>query len=750
MLRQYELVDLVKSYNPSVDEGLLDRAYVFTTKVHGLQKRHSGDPYFSHPIEVAGILTKLKLDTATIITGLLHDTIEDTDTTFEDLSKLFGEEIAVLVDGVTKLSNIHLSTRTEKQADNFRKFFLATAKDVRVLLVKLADRLHNMRTLHHIPTPEKRKRIAEETLDIYAPLANRIGIQTFRDELEDLAFKELNPNAREDILCRVDDLRESTSERIELIREQIEEALAEHDLKAVVKGRMKRPYSIWRKMERKALSFERFHSLSDIVGFRLIMEKPEQCYAAMGILHSKWNFVPGRFKDYISTPKRNGYQSIHTTIAGPNGQQVEVQIRTKEMHEVAEAGVAAHWQYKEQNYSGVDVKRHSHSSGAVLRQALFDDLKSLADLLDEEESSEEFLEHTKMEMYSDSVFAFSPKGDLITLPRQASALDFAYAVHTSIGDSCVGAKINGRHRPISSVLRNGDVVEILVSTAQHPTPDWERMVVTGRAKSAIRRNVRELRNREFIELGSKQFLNLLERNQIKPTKKLVKAMSKHFNVSEANDLYLRLGAGKVSDADLIKFLESYQKTSKNKPKRLRTDLNPKMDPSSVSGKGANKSLPLLGLKPGLAVHFAPCCHPLPGDQIIGVKLLGRGVMVHRRDCELLDKFDSEWFDVRWDESLEDELKSVGRIIVIVQNEPGVLGQAASIIAQHEANITNLRFINQDDFFAEIAIDIVVNSVDHLAKIIESLSGIEAVNAIRRAESSDFANNGEQFEMVGQA
>lgn len=747
MLRQYELVDLVKAYNPHVDEALLNRAYVYTTKVHGQQLRHSGDPYFSHPIEVAGILTQLKLDTATVITGLLHDTIEDTDTTYDELADLFGDEIATLVDGVTKLSNIQLTNRDAKQAENFRKFFLATSKDVRVLIVKLADRLHNMRTLAFMPKAASRKRIAEETLDIYAPLARRIGIQTFRDELEDLAFAELNPNARDDILRRIDDLRDSSSAVIEQVRKRIEDMLNENGITAKVTGRLKRPYSIWRKMERKAVSFDHFHALSDILGFRVIVDTPDTCYQTLGVLHRQWSFVPGRFKDYVSTPKRNGYQSIHTTIVGPKGQQIEVQVRTHQMHEVAEAGVAAHWQYKEQNYDD-DGDQHYHASGVELRQALFHDLKTFADLLDEEESSEEFLEHTKMEMYLDQVFVFTPKGDLVTLPRNASALDFAYGVHTSIGDTCVGAKINGRHRPIGSMLRNGDVVEILVSAAQTPTPDWERMVVTGRARSAIRRKVREVRNREFIELGIKQLSNLLSREGIKHTKKLLKSLVQLSMSASPEDLYIKIGSGNIADTDLMGFIKLYQSHTDGKSSASGSEAAG-ADLSGAAGSDLQvPSLPLVGLKPGLAVHFAPCCHPLPGDEIIGVKILGRGVMVHRRSCDLLEQFDSEWFDVSWDESLKDEMTAIGRLILVAINEPGVLGDTASVIARHEANITNVRFLSQDDYFAELAIDIAVTGLDQLNRIIESLSTIDSINAIRRAESSDMSQNPDQLELAG--
>ncbi|MBL4907100.1 MAG: bifunctional (p)ppGpp synthetase/guanosine-3',5'-bis(diphosphate) 3'-pyrophosphohydrolase, partial [Sneathiella sp.] len=486
MLRQVELVERVLSYDPQADEDLLNRAYVFTIKTHGSQVRASGDPYFSHPIEVAGILTELKLDMATIITALLHDTIEDTVATQEEIEKNFGTEIAVLVDGVTKLSQLELQSDRTKQAENFSKLLLAISNDIRVLLVKLADRLHNMRTLHFITKPEKRIRIATETMEIYAPLAERIGIQNFRDELEDLAFVELNNEARKSILRRLEYLRTEGQDVVSSIVNSLKDEITGSGFQVEVSGREKRPYSIWRKMEKNNVAFEQ---LSDIIAFRIIVSTVEQCYHALGILHAKYAMVPGRFKDYISTPKRNNYQSIHTTIIGPERQRIEVQVRTREMHETNEYGVAAHWHYKQQ------------PEGAVKEGQQYRWLRELLEILEEASDPDEFLEHTKLNMYQDQVFCFSPKGDLISLPAGSSPVDFAYAVHTRVGDTCVGSKVNGRMAPLRTVLRNGDQVEILRSKNQTPSPTWENFVVSGKARSAIRRFIRHQQRDQYVELG---------------------------------------------------------------------------------------------------------------------------------------------------------------------------------------------------------------------------------------------------------
>jgi GTP pyrophosphokinase len=490
LIRQYELVERVRAYDPKADEDALNRAYVFATKMHGSQKRDSGDPYFSHPVEVAGILTSMRLDCATIVTALLHDTVEDTDATLEQVETLFGTDIARLVDGVTKLTRIELQSDQTKQAENFRKLLLAMSEDIRVLLVKLADRLHNMRTLHFVKDAEKRRRIARETMEIFAPLADRIGMQCLKDELEDLAFAELNPDARASIIARLDFLREEGGAQVPRIADELTRTLAEAGIEARVSGREKKPYSIWRKMQRKNIGFEQ---LSDIVAFRIVVESVPKCYEALGVVHSAYSMVPGRFKDYISTSKPNGYQSIHTTVIGPENQRIEVQIRTAEMHEFAEFGVAAHWHYKDG--AGADG-RLARREGRQYRW-----VRELLEILDHAAGPEEFLENTKLDLFHDQVFCFTPKGDLIVLPNGATPVDFAYAVHTEVGDTCVGAKINGRMKPLRTVLQNGDQVEIVCSKAQTPSPMWERFVVTGKARSCIRRFIRQQQRAQYVDLG---------------------------------------------------------------------------------------------------------------------------------------------------------------------------------------------------------------------------------------------------------
>jgi ppGpp synthetase/RelA/SpoT-type nucleotidyltranferase len=440
MMRQFELVERVKAYAPDADEDLLNRAYVFGVKAHGNQKRDSGDPYFSHPLEVAGILTDLNLDEATIVTALLHDTIEDTEASYEEIQRQFGKEIADLVNGVTKLSKLELQSEETKQAENFRKFMLAMSHDVRVLLVKLADRLHNMRTLRSIDKEDRRKRIATETMEIYAPLAGRMGMQNFRDELEDLAFEEINPEMRTSVTKRLAEFRKATSAVTERLSQTLKRKLSEYGIQAEVSGREKKPYSIWRKMEEKGLTFDQ---LSDIFALRLVVNTVEDCYRALGVIHSTWRHVPGRFKDFISLPKTNSYRSLHTEIVGPENQRVELQIRTEEMHQIAERGIAAHWSYKDKLNSGQPLANID----------AYESLRSLIESLKVGDTPEEFLEHTRLELFQDQVFCFTPKGQLIALPRGATPIDFAYAVHTDVGDTCVGAKIDGRHVPLSTEER---------------------------------------------------------------------------------------------------------------------------------------------------------------------------------------------------------------------------------------------------------------------------------------------------------
>lgn len=716
MLRQVELVETVLSYDPQADEDLLNRAYIFTVKTHGSQIRASGDPYFSHPIEVAGILTELKLDTATIVTALLHDTIEDTVATKEEIEKTFGTEIAVLVDGVTKLSQLELQSDRTKQGENFRKLLLAMSNDIRVLLVKLADRLHNMRTLHFIKDPEKRIRIATETREIYAPLAERIGMQHFRDDLEDLAFEELNSEARKSIKRRLEFLRAEEGNVVGLIIERLRADLKEADIDAEVAGREKRFYSIWRKMERNNVSFEQ---LSDIIAFRVVVEDVAECYHVLGVLHAKYSMVPGRFKDYISIPKRNNYQSIHTTLIGPERQRIEVQIRTREMHEINEYGVAAHWQYK-------DSLAKSVQEGTQYRW-----LRELLEILENTHDPDEFLEHTKLSMFQDQVFCFSPKGDLISLPAGSSPVDFAYAVHTDVGNTCVGSKINGRLVPLRTVLRNGDQIEILRSKNQTPSPTWESFVVSGKARSAIRRFTRFKQRDQYIELGRAIAEKAFRVEGKRFAEKSLQTAVKVWDQENVGDVYCLLGDGTRTSRQLIDVIFPGEKKTKEADNKLPS---PKAKEKSKT-KNKDPAIPIRGLIPGMAMHLAGCCHPLPGDRIVGIVSTGRGVTIHTIDCETLEQFaevPERWLDVSWDQENQEAAMPVGRIQVIVANEPGALSSITSTIASNNGNINNLRIANRSQDFFEMLIDIQVQDVRHLTNIIAALRADPVISSVERA------------------
>ncbi len=713
MIRQYELVERVKGYDPSVDEEALNRAYVYTVKAHGTQTRASGDPYFSHPVEVAGILSSMKLDSASIITGLLHDTVEDTGATIEEIEQLFGPDIARLVDGVTKLSRIELQSDQSKQAENFRKLVLAMSEDIRVLLVKLADRLHNMRTLHFLKDPEKRKRIARETLEIYAPLAERIGINEWKDELEDLAFAELNPEIRQSIIARLDFLRDKSANLVQKIIDELNRTLAEAGIDAWVSGREKRAYSIWSKMQRKAVEFEQ---ISDIVAFRVVVKTVEDCYKTLGAIHAAYRVVPGRFKDYISNPKSNGYRSVHTAVFGPQqGQRVEVQIRTAEMHEVAELGVAAHWKYKQGEWK---------TEGRQYRW-----LRELLDILEHAAGPEEFLEHTKLEMFRDQVFCFSPKGEVYALPRGATPVDFAYAVHSAIGDSCVGAKINGRLVPLRTQLANGDQVEIVTSKAQTPNPTWERFVVTGRARARIRRFVRTQQRQQYLALGREIVDRAFRQGGESVTEKALDGVLKTFKCASVEDLYVHVGEGHVGGQAVF---NAVFPGLKDKGKPAPALPKPRGKAAKHDGKGGF-AVPIRGLIPGMAVHYGGCCHPLPGDRIVGIVTTGKGVAIHTIDCETLEQFSEQperWLDVAWEE--DSAGPRVGRIDVIIANSPGSLGNLTTSIGKYEGNITNLKITNRSQDFFELLVDIEVRDVKHLTNIIAALRASPGVNSVERA------------------
>ena len=713
MMRQYQLVEMVRSYDPSADEEALNRAYVFSMKAHGTQQRASGDPYFSHPVEVAGILSEKKLDTASIVTGLLHDTVEDTVATLDDIERLFGDEISRLVDGVTKLGQLELQSDQTKQAENFRKLLLAMSEDIRVLLVKLADRLHNMRTLSYIPKPEKRARIARETMDIYAPLAERIGIRDWKDELEDLAFTELNADARDSILNRLGFLREQGEDLVGQVVNELEQTLAAEGVKARVLGREKKAYSIWRKMQRRDVEFGQ---LSDIVAFRIIVDNIEDCYRTLGIIHNRYQVVPGRFKDYISIPKPNGYSSIHTGVMGPQMQRVEVQIRTQSMHEIAELGVAAHWQYKQGDSDPV-------KEGTQYRW-----LRELLEILEHAAEPEEFLEHTKLEMFADQVFCFTPKGDLFAMPFGATPVDFAYAVHTDVGNTCVAAKINGRIMPLRTRLKNGDQVEITTSKAQTPSPAWEAFVATGKARACIRRFIRSQRLEQYESLGREIVEKAFSRDGYELTRKAIKGVLKKLDAENEVELYAAVGEGQTTGRDVLEAVYPGAKRRDNQKNIFS------LEEARPKQKKKSHAIPIKGLIPGMAVHFAGCCHPLPGDRIVGIVTTGKGVTIHTIDCETLEAFQEApecWIDVAWERESSDEFQHTARIHTILSNTPGSLGTLSTVIGRDGGNISNLKVTNRSVDFFELLVDIEVIDVKQLINIIAALRASSVIHAVER-------------------
>ncbi len=714
MIRQFELVERVKGYDPSTDEKVLNRAYVFAMKAHGSQTRASGDPYFSHPLEVAGILTDYKVDSASIITALLHDTIEDTDTTLKEIRKAFGKEVARLVDGVTKLTRIELQSDQAKQAENFRKFVLAMSEDIRVLLVKLADRLHNMRTLHYIDNPEKRRRIAMETMDIYAPLSERIGIQGMKSELEDLAFQELNPDARKSILKRLEFLRQKGGDIVPRIIKELEKTLADNGIKAAISGREKTPYSVWDKMQHKDVGFEQ---LSDIMAFRVVVDTVEDCYRALGVAHGAYPVVPDRFKDYISTPKPNGYRSLHTGVFGPERQRIEMQIRTAEMHDVAEHGLAGHWNYKQ---GTVETESPQYRW-----------LRELLDIIEHAAGPEEFLEHTKLEMFKDQVFCFTPRGDLINLPRGATPVDFAYAVHSEVGDHCVGAKINGRMMPLRSELRNGDQVEIVTSKAQTPSPTWERFVVTGKARARVRRFIRLQQRDEYVKLGRAMLDRAFVAEGYEISNKALRQVLKVFNHTKVDDLCADVGAGHHTGREVVEAIFPGTRDKADDDKVV-----PLARARGKQGKDEGRGgVSIKGLIPGMAVHFANCCHPLPGDRIVGIVTTGKGVTIHTIDCETLEEFvdaPERWLDVSWDIDNKAPDIHVGRVHLTVLNVPGSLGELSTVIARNDGNISNLKITDRSPQFFNMLIDIEVRDVKHLTNVIAALRANPSINSVERA------------------
>jgi guanosine-3',5'-bis(diphosphate) 3'-pyrophosphohydrolase len=692
MLRQYELVERVKAYDPDADEALLNRAYVYTVQKHGTQKRASGDPYFSHPIEVAGLMTDLKLDQETIVTAMLHDTVEDTLATIEDIEKVFGPDIARLVDGVTKLSKLEQLTDDERVAENLRKFFLAMSEDIRVLLVKLADRLHNMRTLHFIKSPEKRRRIARETMDIYAPLAERVGMYEYMREMQLLAFEQLEPEAYATITGRLEQIRSQEGGQVDAIALKIKQALAEAGIKAQVWGREKHPYSIWKKMAERHVSFEQ---ITDIMAFRVLTETAEDCYRAIGVLHQHWQFVPGRFKDYISTPKNNGYRSLHTSLIFENSMRVEVQIRTSTMHKLNEFGLAAHWAYKQGDRPDGQVGW----------------LRDLIEIVDASHDAEELLEHTRLAIYQDRIFAFTPKGALFQLPKGATPVDFAFAVHTDLGAHTVGAKINGRHMPLRTQLNNGDVVDIIKGAHAEPQLSWLGFVVTGKARASIRRAVRAKEYAEVAAIGRKLFEQIAERVPAKIGKKAIAAAAERLGLGGDEELMHAIGSAKLSDREVMEALV------------------PGSTADLPEEPGQTRAISIKGLTPGMAFTLAECCHPVPGDRIVGLRVKGEGVVVHSIDClELASGIDADWVDLSWGERSQG---AVGRLRVVLYHRLGTLAEMTGILARNHANVITLAQTQLDDPFHTYEIDLEVQDLAHLTRVVSALRASDAVAEAER-------------------
>ncbi|MDB5441500.1 MAG: pyrophosphokinae, partial [Caulobacteraceae bacterium] len=704
-------------YDPTADEAMLNRAYVYAMRMHGAQLRASGDPYYAHPIEVAGILTEYRLDTASIVTALLHDVIEDTPVTRADIEKLFGPEVAELVEGVTKLSKLELAEHA-RQAENLRKFILAISKDVRVLMVKLADRLHNMRTLNFIKSPAKRERIARETLDIYAPLARSIGCHRICTELEELAFAQLNPTAMNAIGRRLEVLRKEQGGAVALASQEITRRLQTSTIPAKVSGREKQAYSIWRKLQRKAVGFSQ---LSDIYAFRVLVDTEDDCYRALGVIHRAWPSLPERFKDYISTPKRNNYRSIHTTVVGPKGIRIEVQIRTQSMDRVAEEGVAAHWRYKDKSY-GFD-QAGMEAAGGVDPLA---NLRQLVEVLEHGGDSEDLVEHAKMEMFIDQVFVFTPKGQVINLPRGAMPLDFAYALHTDIGDSAVGAKVNGELRPLRTRLNNGDVVEIVRGPKPPMAPDWRSMTVTGRARSGIKRHIRVTEKEEFLRLGKASLEQAFDRVGKSRVNLSLKPVLERFSVANEDELYKAIGRGRIAPMQVLEGLFPGMKDSDVAAVTARRPIQDGISARVfVRGRGMTNSTKL---------KFCHVCRPIPGDRIVGVADATEDVIeVHTIDCALLaDQEEAQWRDLQWTVEAERSAFGTGKIAVTVRDVPGVLGQVCTIIGETGGNIVALKMHHRQHGFVDDDIEIEVRDQRHLTNIIAALRTNAHVEQVERA------------------
>jgi len=729
------LLSRISGYDSRFDPANLSAAYEIAYTAHEAQKRDNGEPYITHPLAVANILAGYRLDSSSIITALLHDVIEDTSVTLASVQKRFGAEVAGLVDGVTKLTRLELQSDRTKQAENFRKLVLAMSKDIRVLIVKLADRLHNMRTIGAVAKPERRARIARETMEIYAPLAGRIGMESVKTELQTRSFAELDAEAYETIQARLNFLRGQGADVIEEVRNELLRVCRQADVEVVeLSGREKSPYSIWEKMQRRNVAFEQ---LSDIMAFRIIVPSRESCYVALGAIHAAFPVIAGRFKDYISTPKANGYQSLHTgvTLRHPRNQKIELQIRTPDMQMIAENGVAAHWLYKQADASSGDLQQ-------------FRWVQDLLEILENSSAPDEFLENTKLELYQDQVFCFTPKGQLIQLPRGATSVDFAYAVHSQIGDTCVGARINGRLMPLRYELQNGDQVEVLTARGGTPSPAWERFVTTGKARARIRRFLTQQMREQHRDQGKSTLAKAFRQEGVDGSEKVLEATAKLLKQATLDDLYVAVATGILGPKEVVN--AAYPE--------LREARAPRMLPGfmgapatgglpggALTARSPRNSapkpdfgMPLTGLVSGMDVHYAGCCHPLPGDKIVGIVATGKGVTVHTKDCATLETFAAtpeRFIDVDWDlGNLKPSSTFTGRVSVIAGNSPSALATLTNAVAKQDGAIANLKIVHRQQDFFEALVDVEVRDARHLAQVIAGLRGAAGIAQVERAKA----------------
>ena len=697
-----ELISIIEKYISKKDIDLILKALEFSNKAHINQKRISGEPYINHPIEVSKILANIKLDTASIVSGLLHDTIEDTSISLKEINDIFGTEVSLLVDGLTKINKYSLKVNNLKLGENYKKLLLASTKDLRVILIKLADRIHNMRTLDFLTDHHKKLRISLETIEVYAPLAQRLGMRDWQDQLEDISFSFIDPEARKSILERLDYLNSKDTNIIDEIKYDLNNFFLEEGIDCSIYGRIKSPYSIWNKIKRKDISFEQ---LSDIMAFRVVTNSTRECYRLLYVSHRKFPYIHGRFKDFISSPKNNGYRAIHTSVIGPLNKKIEIQFRSKVMDQIAEFGVAAHWKYK-------DPKKIKENDSKEYKW-----MYDLLDLMNHSNNQDELIENSKIKLFEDNIYVFSPKGDIIELPKNSTPVDFAYSIHSEIGDKCVASKINAKLQPLKSLLKNGDQVEILTSKESQPSPLWERFVATSKVKSQIRRFIRSKKRDEYIVFGKDILISAFKNEDIEFSLVAINKILKFFNCKTEDDIYELVGSGSVTASNVLKTIFPELKINYLKNKKKLTS-----------------SIKLKGLTEGMSYHLAGCCSPIVGDNIVGIVTAGIGVSVHTIDCETLTSYSDSperWLDISWEKKNYENQQSTSRIKVVLKNQPGSLGKVTSIIAKNNGNISNINFYNRKKDFFEIIIDIEVRDINHLKNIIAALRLISEVSSLSR-------------------